>query len=262
MKEHHRQSLEKLINILEKDERFLAVILSGSLAKGTESENSDIDVYLVVTDEDFQERMKRNNTSYSNSEVCDYPGGYIDGKIIDMNFLHAAAEKGSEPTRASFEGASVVWSRVEGLEELISRITVIDETEREKKMDSFYAQVRLWSEYFYEEGLKKNNSYLIHRSVLETVFYASRYILEKNHMLFPCHKDMMAKIKQAENKPQKYVSLALALIEAPDEDKMERFCYAFNEWAGPRMRFSKALSLFVRDSEWNWLDSPPPLSDC
>jgi len=262
MRKHHKQSIENLICEIQKDENFLAVLLSGSIAKGTEKEFSDIDVYLVVTDENFKERMKNDDTSYSNSAVCTYPGGYIDGKIIDMNFLISAADHGSEPTRASFEGSYAVWSRIDGIDEIIRRIQTIDDDERERKMDSFYAQVRLWREYFYQEGVKKNNPYLIRRSVLETVFYASRYILEQNHLLFPCHKDLMAQINKAENKPEDYAARVVALIESPDNEKMEAFFKSFCDWAGPRMRFAKALSIFVRDSEWNWLDSVPPLSDC
>ena len=262
MREHHQKSIENLIRELEADENFIAVILSGSIAKGTEKEFSDIDVYLVVTDDNFKERMKNDDTSYSNSAVCTYPGGYIDGKIIDLNFLVKAAERGSEPTRASFEGSYAVWSRIDGVDELIRQIQTVGSAERERKMDSFYAQVRLWYEYFYREGVKKNNPYLIRRSVMETVFYASRYILEQNCLLFPCHKDLMAQIARAENKPENYAADAIALLESPDDEKMERFFKNFCRFAGPRMRFSKALSIFVRDSEWNWIDTEPPLSDC
>ena len=262
MRAHHKQSIDNLVHELEKDENFLAVILSGSIAKGTEKKFSDIDVYLVVTDENFRERMKNDDTSYSNSAVCTYPGGYIDGKIIDLPFLLAAAERGSEPTRASFEGSYAVWSRIDGLDEIIRKIQKIDDSERERKMDSFYAQVRLWCEYFYREGVKKNNPYLIRRSVLEAVFYASRYVLEQNHLLFPCHKDMMAQVAKAQSKPENFIGGAIELIESPDDEKMESFYKSFCDWAGPRMRFAKALSLFVKDSEWNWIETAPPLSDC
>lgn len=262
MREHHKESIANLVEELKTDETVLAVILSGSIAKGTEKEFSDIDVYIVVTEENFRERSARDDTSYSNASVCTYEGGYIDGKIIDMNILRAAAERGSEPMRASFSGSYAVFSRVEGIDEIIRKIQEVDEGARERKMDSFYAQVRLWYEYFYKEGIKKNNPYLTHRSIMELVFYASRYILEENHLLFPCHKDLMAQVAKAVNKPENYEAEALALLESPDEAKAERFFRSFCDFAGGRMRFAKALSLFVKDSEWNFLTSEPPLMDC
>lgn len=38
--------------------------------------------------------------SYFSTEFCDYPGGYVDGKVHDKAYLRAVAERGNEPTRA------------------------------------------------------------------------------------------------------------------------------------------------------------------
>lgn len=261
MREHHKQSLENLIQVIKEDENNLAVIIAGSIARGTERENSDIDVYIVVTDEDFKRRSEENNTTYSTSKVCTYAGGYIDGKIIDMGFLRAAADHGSEPARHSFAGSYAVWSRVEGIDELVRSIAKIDEAEREKKMDSFYSQLPLWCKYFYYEGVRKQNPYLKYRSVMEAVFYASRYILEVNHLLFPCHKDLMKQVEKAENKPQGYIEQAIQLLENPTDERMEKFYHDFCEWCGPRIPYKEVCAQFIKDSEWNWIDGNPPLSD-
>ena len=61
MREHHVKSIENLIEKISKDENFIALILAGSLAHGTEKEFSDIDAYLVVTEEDFARRLERND---------------------------------------------------------------------------------------------------------------------------------------------------------------------------------------------------------
>lgn len=76
-------------------------------------EDSDIDCYLVVKDETFQDRKQRDHLFYS-------------------------AEKGSEPTRASFEGDSfVAFSRIPNLDELVSRISVYPEDSRERLQGLF-----------------------------------------------------------------------------------------------------------------------------
>ncbi|OMF32133.1 hypothetical protein BK133_14890 [Paenibacillus sp. FSL H8-0548] len=98
MYSHHKQSLDYFVETLQFDPNILAVITAGSIAKGTAKETSDIDVYLLVTDHEFEERKKINRLSYTNHEVCSYEGGYVDVKIINMQFLELAAEKGSEPT--------------------------------------------------------------------------------------------------------------------------------------------------------------------
>lgn len=262
MREHHRASLENLIREIEKDDRFLAVILGGSIAHGTERESSDVDVYLVVTDEYFAECMASGDTSFVRYDLCTYPGGYIDGKIIDLHFLEAAADHGSEPTRASFEGSSAPWSRIEGIEALIERIRTVNESDRQSKMDAFYAQVDLWAHYFYNQAVKKDNPYLKHRAVLETVFYASRYVLAENRILFPCHKDLFARLRRVEKCPPDFADSALALLKQPDGEKLDRFCQAFFDFAGPRLTEGQSLSRFIHDSEWNWLSAPPPVCDC
>ena len=60
MRPHHKRAIENLIESIKKDERFLALIIGGSVAKGMEREDSDIDVILVATDEEFLKRKKRN----------------------------------------------------------------------------------------------------------------------------------------------------------------------------------------------------------
>ena len=91
MKAHHRAAINRLVEYLSEKPEFLAAIVSGSIAKGTARDDSDIDVYLVVPDEDFLSRKSRNDLFFYNRELCDYPGGYFDGKIVTLSFLEQAA---------------------------------------------------------------------------------------------------------------------------------------------------------------------------
>ena len=115
---------------LKVDPSLLAIITAGSIAQGSAKESSDIDVYLLVTDESYAKRKKDNLLSYINHDVCEYEGGYIDGKIVNRRFLELAAEQGSEPTRASFIGSKVFYSRVLNLDSILSRIPVYPEANR------------------------------------------------------------------------------------------------------------------------------------
>ena len=48
--------------------------------------------------------------------LCDYEGGFVDGKIVNLAFLEDVAEKGNEPSHAAFEGAYVAYSHVPDIE--------------------------------------------------------------------------------------------------------------------------------------------------
>jgi hypothetical protein len=262
MDQHHRESIDNLIEGLKQDQNVLALILSGSLAKGNYRPDSDIDVFIVVTDEDFERRRQTNDTCYFNSEACVYPGGYIDGKIINKGFVEKAALQGSEPTKASFLGSYVLWSKVEGLNELVTKIATYDDEKRLHKMESFYAQVQLWGGFFHNEGVKKNNTYLVERSITELVFYASRYILAKNRILFPCHKTMMEFVNLAACKPRDYAATVEQLLKEKRNEQVSAFLEMFNQYAECRLTNEQCVARFIEDSEWNWINSPPPLQDC
>lgn len=262
MEQHHKESIDNLIEVLKQDENILALILSGSLAKGNYRPDSDIDVFIVVTDEEFERRRAANNTSYFNIDVCVYQGGYVDGKIINRDFIEKAAVQASEPTKASFQGSYVLWSRIEGLNEIVTSIGQYNDDDRLRKMDSFYAQVQLWGKYFYMEGVKGENTYLIERSITELVFYASRYILAQNSILFPCHKTMMEFIDSAEDKPENYRQIVDQLMKEKKIEQVADFVEKFNQYAKCSLSYEQCVARFIEDSEWNWLKSAPPLQDC
>ena len=262
MEQHHKESINNLIEVLKQDQNIVALILSGSLAKGNYRSDSDIDVFIVVTDEDFERRRLTNDTCYFNKDVCVYAGGYIDGKIINRSFIEKAAIQASEPTKASFLGSYVLWSREEGLDEIVKKIAMYDDENRQYKMDSFYAQVQLWGKYFYMEGVKKNNTYLVERSITELVFYASRYILAKSRILFPCHKTLMEFVDAVVDKPENYLQNVNQLIKEKKMEQVSIFVEDFNQYAQCSLSYPQCVARFIEDSEWNWLNSAPPLQDC
>ncbi|MCR8631214.1 nucleotidyltransferase domain-containing protein [Paenibacillus radicis (ex Xue et al. 2023)] len=261
MREHHSRSIANLVEVLQKDPKVLALIIAGSIAKGIEREDSDIDVYLVVTDEEFAEREARNDLFYFNKEVCDYSGGYIDGKVIPYSFLEKAVIRGSEPTRASFLGSYAAFSRIEGLDVLLQQIPVYPESNREKNMTDFYAQVSLYGNYFAKKAIEQNNPYLLSHSVSNVVLFAGRMILAYNRVLFPCHKSFMRVVEKAADKPDNFVALANELLQQPTLERITAFVElisGYQDWGVSR---HQAVSIFVTNNEWNWLETEPPLQD-
>ncbi|OXM82767.1 nucleotidyltransferase domain-containing protein [Paenibacillus rigui] len=261
LREHHRESVANLIRLLEQDESFRAIILSGSIAQGVARDDSDIDVYLVVTDEEFQKRKRDHSLCYYDKDVCTYPEGYIDGKIINYAFLESALERGSEPTRASFIGSRAVFSRIPGIDSLLQQIPVYPEVNREQNLKDFYAQVLLYGKYFAARALDQNNPYLLSQSLSNVVLFAGRLILAYNRILFPCHKSFMRAVEGAPDKPVQYVQQVHELLADPTKERMLEFVETIGSFQDWGITYHQAVSLFVANNEWNWIDAPPPLQD-
>lgn len=259
---HHQESIERFIELIKEKPEFLAVVLSGSISRGEERENSDIDVYLVVTEEEFARRSQNQELSYFNHKVCTYEGGYIDGKIITYDFLKKAAEYGSEPTRTSFFGGITVWSKVPGLEEVVKRIPEFEEEIRESKLRSFYAQILVWGNYMAKEGIKKDNPFLTQRSVNELILFSARYILCYNRILFPGFKPMMKAVMGCNKIPEGFVEKTEKLLLSADWKDIKRYVKMMLEFADEgTVSFEQAVGIFVQESESNWLDGKPSVED-
>lgn len=261
MREHHQSAINNLIEFLKNKDEFLAIIVAGSIAKGIAKESSDVDVYLVVTDDEFNLRKQENQLFFFNKDLCSYPGGYIDGKVINLSFLEKAALQGSEPTRASFLGATCVFSRISGMEEIIKRIPVYPENKRSNNIIDFYAQVLLYGNYFAIQALEQGNAYLASHSVSNLVLFASRMILAHNRILFPCHKSLMASVEKAIDKPDDFIERANELLLNPTKEKVKEFVERVSSFGDWGITYGQAVSIFVENNEWNWMDQEPPLQD-
>jgi predicted nucleotidyltransferase len=60
---HHDIALEGFVQRVSTDDTVLAVIVSGSLARGEETAASDIDLYLVVTEPVWDRAMATSTSS-------------------------------------------------------------------------------------------------------------------------------------------------------------------------------------------------------
>ncbi|RIX52452.1 hypothetical protein D3P08_13340 [Paenibacillus nanensis] len=205
--------------------------------------------------------MLSGTLSYTDHNSCDYEGGYIDVKTVNLRFLEQAAVKGSEPTRASFIGSKAVYSKVADLDKLIEQIPVYPEGNRIENIRDFQAQVMLYAYYFAGEAAKDDNLYLLTHVASNLVLFGSRIILAHNRILFPCHKKMMSAVQNAPEKPERFVSMARNLLDKPTTQKCMELAQEILTFRRLELPHEQALSLFVRNNEWNWQDHAPPLQD-
>jgi hypothetical protein len=260
MRENHRRAIERLVIELGEDPRFLAVILGGSVARGIELPDSDIDLILIASEEEYARRLAERDFGYLNSEVCDYPGGYAEAKVMSLPFIEEIADRGSEPARAAFVGAQVLSSRVPELESLLQRVTTYPESERSAKIQTFYAHFLI--HYWYlSEAERRNERYLLMRSATDFALFAGRLILAHNRILFPYHKWFMHELRAAPEKPDDLIDGLEGLLAEPCVDTANPVlsCVAnFRDWEKPPR---DAAAQFMEDSEWNWRDGLAPVGD-
>lgn len=264
MEAQHQRVIERLTELFADDPRYPALIVGGSVAKGRARPDSDVDILLVATDEEYARHAATQDFWYLNREICDYEGGYAEGKIIDMQFLLDVAAHGSEPARAAFVGAFVAYSRIPELQQVLERIPVYPEHERQEKIESFYSQVLLLN-WFVREAEKRDDRYLLLHAVSDLVLYGGRLILAHNRILYPYHKWFMYEVQRAEHKPADFLELIEHLLAQPGTIYAQAFSESlinFHDWG---VTYEQAVVRFMQDTEWNWRlgtrTGKPPLED-
>jgi hypothetical protein len=236
------------------------LIIGGSLVKGYGDESSDVDFVLIATAEEYARRRLDRALTYYATDLCDYPGGYVDGKIVNIAFLEEVADRGSEPSRSAFEKVIVAYSHLPQLDDLLKRITAYPEAGHMEKIRSFYAQLQAM-QWYVGEAEKRSNQYLMMHVVSDLVLFGGRLILAHNRMLYPYHKWFLRKLQDAPQKPDDLMTLIDRLLNEPNKANADRFCETilnFISWDTPPEGWP---ARFMEDTEWAWRYGKAALAD-
>ncbi len=256
----HQRVIDRLIDLFKDDPRFPAMIVGGSVAKGRALPNSDVDILLIASDEEYARRATKNDFWYVNTEVCDYPGGYAEGKVVDLQFLYDAADHGSEPARAAFSRAFVGYSRIPELDALVQRIPIYQDQDQQAKLISFYSQVVV-ANWLVREAEKRKDAYLMAQAIAHMTLYAGRLILAFNRVLYPYHKWLMYELRHAEKMPEHFLELMEQLLAQPGKEHAQAFCDCINAFHNWGISYDQTIVRFLHDTEWNWRDGRAALQD-
>lgn len=257
---NHKETIARLKEEISNNQEIKAVLVCGSIAHGFERENSDLDVMFIINNEDYIKRKKDRELTYFNQELAVEPTEYIDGKYISLDFMRKVAEKGSEPARFAFEGAEIIFSKVDGLKDLLAEITNYPIQEKQKKMEKFYAQFEAWK-WYSEEALKLNNQYLLNRAVNNLVLFGGRLILAENECLYPFHKWFLRVLAEIEDKPDNLMKTIDDLMNAPNQKLVEKFYQdikVYRDWSDIDINWP---NIFMQDTELSWLDDKTAVAD-
>ncbi|QOR70320.1 nucleotidyltransferase domain-containing protein [Ruania alkalisoli] len=256
--QHHEETVAAFVEHVRHDPDVVGVVVTGSVAHGTERPDSDVDVQLVLTEDAFTQAWEQNKLSYVVRDVATYDGGYVDIKVASPDFLRQAAQHADDPMRHSMIGARVAWSRMEGLQELVDAIPVLPAGLWEDRMASFIAQVRLHGRYFLPQAVKLENTHLLHHAAVHAVTAGGRALLALNRTLFKGHKYLDGMLASAEHVPDGYAHAAAELLHRPSMESGAAYMdllESFHPWP---LSKEQTLSTFVRDNELGWYSGRIP----
>ena len=261
--QQHEDTLDRYVQGVQVDPKAIAVILVGSVARGTERADSDVDVYLVVSDDVFDSAVAAHRVIFDERSDATYPGGYVDVKLATVAILDAAAERGDDPVRASFEDARVAWVR-DGYDIAgqVAAIPVLPPTVWESRANSYMSEVWWHGTDYLPQAIATNNTFLLHHAAVHTVAAGGRALLALNRTLFRGPRYLDATIATLDRVPDRYSDLARQLITQPSQESADAYVQAlesFHPWPVDRRA---SASTFVRNNEHAWLTGivPPELS--
>lgn len=228
MYKHHEESLKIMTEHYRNQEGVIAFIFGGSVAKGVERPDSDLDGMIVISQEEFERRMASNTLTEMIKGKCTYEEGYFDVKYITKDFLKIAAEKASEPTRNSFYKAKVMFSDDEEIEELVSKIAVFQQSEKAEKMLSFYSDMMLSYAYYWKSC--NLDGYMKIRVASEIVYCIYRLILQENEILFPCNRRLEQYVDLCVNKPDNIVLKCKEFCQTMNDELLDDIISSYKNW--------------------------------
>jgi len=256
----HQRAIDRLAEAYEDDRRFVALIIGGSVAKGYARADSDVDFMIVATDPEFARRDAADDLFINRRDLCDYEGGFVDGKVIDLAYLRDVAGFGNEPSRAAFQGAFTAFCHEHEIEDILPAIPVYPEQDHDRRIKAFYAMAFMQN-WLMGEATRHNNPYTILRAASQLALYAGRLILAHNRALYPYHKWLLRALEDAPQKPDDFMASLAALNTAPSAETANRLFDGLRRFRDWGVQDIEAYTWFMREVEWNWRGGTPSLED-
>jgi len=215
--DHHRKTIEHLKDHFVKNTNYLAFIVNGSVARGEARPESDVDFYLVVDDDTFEDRSARDAISIEANAYCVLPCPEANGYLTSKAELEYIRDHGNEIAKWAFYRARIIFSTDRAIDRLVGEIPHYPERGRVERMESFHSQI-FYHFSFFEFAYYSNTKYLIYETATKMILAIGRLILADNHILYPNRKRFFAELEKAPDKPDGLCEALLAFLDAPSID--------------------------------------------
>lgn len=255
--QQHEDTIRGYVASVQDRPEVLGVVVIGSVARGTPREDSDVDVYLVVTDDAYAQSRGRGVIASVSQDGVTYPGGYVDIKLASPSYLTTAITSADDPTRASFLGAQVVLDRTGELPGWIEGIVTLPDEVWAKRVTAYRAQTRLYGGYFLKQADQLDDHFLRLHSGTHLALAAGRLALAKHRRFFSGQKYLSAAMEELEL-PERFKITWKHVVMAPSAAVGQHLLDAIVAWLGPTEDFDALLSRFISDNELAWLRGTIP----
>ena len=260
IRDHHQRAIDRLADTYRDDPEFRGLIIGGSVAKGCAREDSDVDFLIIATDDAFERRMAARDLFINRTDLTDYEHGFVDGKIVNLAYLENVAEKGNEPSRASFEGAFAAYSHIPDLDALLQRIHVYPEAGHDERVRAFYSMAFI-QHWLFHEAERHGNRYTMTRAASQLALFAGRLILAHNRRLFPYHKWFLRALESVPDKPADMMKHFKGLLDAPSGEHATTLFESVRDFQDWGVSDLDAYTWFMTDVEWAWMADKTPMED-
>lgn len=257
---HHQRAIDNLVKEYQDDERFAALIIGGSVAKGCARPDSDIDFMIVATNEELKNRQIAGDFFINRKDLTDYPNGFVDGKVIDMHYLKEVVDRGNEPTRAAFDQAIIAFSKIDDLTSIINSIQQYPEAERNQKIRKFYSMAFIQN-WLMGEAERHGNIYTKNRAASQLVLFAGRLILAYNRVFFPYHKWFYEYLSRCNAKPKNLINEMNQVLNQPNVENASSLFESVQSFRNWNVTDIESFHWFMEDVEWAWRDNKASLED-
>jgi hypothetical protein len=256
--QHHEAAIAGFVDRVRDDADVLGVIVTGSLARGRERVDSDVDLYLVVTEDEWDRAEAAHRLAWSDPEGADWEHGYFDIKLTTLPYLAEAAERGDDPVRDSFAASRVAWSRVPDLEQRVRAVAEVPEAQWAERAASFVAQARLHGDYFLVQADERDDPLLAANAALHLALAAARAMLARHRVLFQGPKYLSAALERLDDAPPGFHEALVRVVREPTAANGARVLELLEgagDWGLPA---ELTLSRFIEDNELAWRTRIPP----
>ena len=230
------------------------------MARGYARDDSDVDFLIVASDEEFEQRLAARDLFINRRDLCDYDGGYVDGKIINLAFLEDLAVNGNQPSRAAFEGAFLAYTHLPSLDDLLKRIPVYPEAGHDERVRAFYSMAFI-QHWLFHEADRHGNRYTLTRAANQLALFAGRLILAHNRILFPYHKWLPRALESAPEKPDDLMACFNVLLDTPSGAHATALFEKVRDFRDWGVSDLDAYTWFMTDVEWSWMSGRTPIED-
>lgn len=223
---HHEETIAAFTARRTDRAEVLGVVVVGSMARGDERPDSDVD-------------------------------GYVDVKLASPWYLRDAVDHGDDPTRASFDRGRVILDRSGELVALVARMADLPSGAWGRRVTAYQAQLALYGSYFLVQAYERGDRFLLQHSAVHACLAAGQCLLAHYSRLFRGQKYLAADLARLPD-PDGFVAAWWAVLEQPTPATAAALVGIVDAAVGQAQTVDDALSTFILGNELAWLNRTIP----